>query len=149
MISFLSTNYIFVNKLYFPHNLLIYDSVFCIYDLHSYYIIFKNILSSSCYIFFPSSFSSSFHLFPHFPFAFFSFPYFLFFFLCPNLYHFLNLVRHFLRTPLPCSHTFCCPVGTENKKKTFLARLEKKKNLSWPKLPAPPPLKSNGASLRW
>ena len=29
------------------------------------------------------------------------------------------------------------PLGTENKK-TFLARLEEKKNLSWPKLPAPP-----------
>ena len=49
-------------------------------------------------------------LFPHFPFAFFSFLIFLFFFSFPILHHFLNLVCHFLRAPLPCSRTFCCPV---------------------------------------
>ena len=31
-------------------------------------------------------------------------------FLLPCLHHFLILVCHFLRAPLPCSRTFCCPV---------------------------------------
>ena len=100
--------YSFFNKLHFPtmySNLLL----FRIYEIHSYSIIFKNILSSSSFLFFPSSPSFSFHLhlFSSFPICPFSFPYFPLFF--PNLHHFLDLVCHFLRAPLPCSRTFCCP----------------------------------------
>ena len=61
-------------------------------------------------IFCPRRLSFSFLFFPHFPFVPFFFPYFpLFFFFFPNLHYFLNLVCHFLRAPLPCSRTFCCP----------------------------------------
>ena len=64
----LSYIFIFVNKLHFPHNVyLIYDSVFRIYDLHSYSVSFKNTLSSSYFLFFPSSsfFLSSVFLISH------------------------------------------------------------------------------------
>ena len=104
----LSYIFIFVNKLHFLTMYFIYvNSVFHIYDLHSCFIIFKSVLSSSSFLFFPScpSFSfhpfSSFHICPFFPYV----PLFSF----PNLYHFLNLVCHFLRAPLPCSCTFCWP----------------------------------------
>ena len=83
-------NFKFVNKLHFgqtnyifPTIFEIYDSVFRFYVFHSYSIICKNILSSSSFLFFPSSYFS-FHLFPHFPICIFFFPYFpLFFFLFP------------------------------------------------------------------
>ena len=65
VISFLSTNYIFLTIF------LIYNSVFRIYDIHIYSITFKNILSLSSFLFFPSSYSFSFNSFPHFPFVFF------------------------------------------------------------------------------
>ena len=112
--SYLSTNYIFLTMLLLLF-FLIYDSVFRIYDLHSYSVSFKNILSLSSFHFFPSSSFFPFIFFPHFPFVFvfcycFFPPYFpLFSF--PSLHHFLNLVSHFLRAPLPCSRTFCCPAG--------------------------------------
>ena len=62
-------NYIFL-KMYFSFSILY---------LHSYSMIFKNILSSLSFLFFPSS-SFSFLFFPHFPFVhFFFFPIFLFF----------------------------------------------------------------------
>ena len=100
--SSLSTNYIFLTIYFF----LIYDSVFRIYDLHSYSTSFKNILSSSS---FPLPLLFPFIFFPHFPFVLFFFPYFPLYFSFSNLHHFLNLVSHFLRAPLPCSRTFCCP----------------------------------------
>ena len=104
--SFLSTNYIFLTMY---SNLRFRISY---YDLHSYSIIFKNILSSSSFLFCPSFSSFSFHfssffLISHLSF-FFSFLIFLFFSF-PKLHHFLNLVCHFVRAPLPCSRTFCCP----------------------------------------
>ena len=94
-----STNYIFLTMLL----------SFSIPYLHSYSMNFKNILSSSSLLFFPSSSSFSFLFFPHFPFVPFFFSLFSSFFLFPNLHHFLNLVCHFPRAPLPCSRTFCCP----------------------------------------
>ena len=96
-------NFIFVNKLHFcqqitfsSHFVLIYDSVFRIYDLHtkSYSIIFKNILSSSSLLFFPSSYSFPFILFPNFPFVFF-FPHF------PFLFFFFSLFASFPEFGLP------------------------------------------------
>ena len=102
-------NFIFVNKLRFPHILLIYNSAFRIYDLFCYSIILRNFVLV-VFLFFPLPILFPFIFFPHFPFALFSFfPYFLFLFFFPNLHHFLNLVCHFLRAPLPCSRTFCCP----------------------------------------
>ena len=92
-------------SLYFSTNYIFSLQCFCftIPYLHSYSIIFK---SSSSFFFFPSSSSFSFPLFPHFALSLF------FFFLCfPNLHFFLNVICHFLRAPLPCSRTFCCPVG--------------------------------------
>ena len=59
----MSTNYIFLAVF------LIYDSIFRFYDLHSYSIICKNILSSSSFLFFPSSyFPLIFSSFPQLPF---------------------------------------------------------------------------------
>ena len=75
-------------------------------------------MSSSSFLFFPSSSSDSsltfylFSLISHFCPFFFPFLIFLFFSF-PNLHHFLNLVCHFLRAPLPCSRTFCCPELTK------------------------------------
>ena len=53
----------------------------------------------------------SFSFFSSFPFLFpLSFPFLFFLFLLfSNQHHFLNLVYHFLRAPLPCSRTFCSP----------------------------------------
>ena len=103
-ITFLSTNYIFLTIV------LNYDSVFQTNDLHSY--------SISLRVFCPCRVSFSFPLPILFHFIFFflisHLPFFLslfssFFFSFSNLHHFLKLVRHFLRAPLPCSRTFCCP----------------------------------------
>ena len=103
----------FVNKLHFPRIFLnIYDYVFPIYDLHSYSIFFKNnliVLIVFPFIFFPSSYSCTFHPFSSFPICLFFLSLFSSFFSFPILHHFLNLVCHFLRAPLPCSRTFCCP----------------------------------------
>ena len=109
---FLIYNFIFVNKLRFPHILFIYNSAFRIYDLHSYSIILRNFVFVVClfslFLFF---FLSSLFLISRFPFFFLSLFFFFFFFSFPNLHHFLNLVCNFLRAPLPCSRTFCCPEG--------------------------------------
>ena len=76
---------------------------------------YSNSYSINLRIFCPClSFSFPLPLFPfiflsHFPFVLFFFLYFPLFFSFPNLHHFLNLVCHFLRAPLPCSRTFCCP----------------------------------------
>ena len=69
---FHTLSFYFFNKFHFPHN------VFCfvIPYLHSYSIIFKNILSSSPFLFFPSSSSFSFPLFSSFQFC----PFFSYFF---------------------------------------------------------------------
>ena len=107
---FLIYNFIFVNKSHFPHIFLKFTITYFLYnDLHSYSIIFKNILSSSSFLFFLSSYSFTFHLFSSFYICLFFFPCFPFFFLFANWHNFLNLVCHFLRALLPCSRTFCCP----------------------------------------
>ena len=98
---YFSTNYIFLTMFF----------SFSIPYRHGYSMILKNILPSSSYLFFPTSFSFAFLFFYQFPFVPFFFPNFPLFFLFPNLNHFLNLVCHFLRAPLPCSRTFCCPGG--------------------------------------
>ena len=91
---------LFFNKLHFLHNVF----SFSIPYLHSYSMIF--FLCLFLFIFFPVF--SSFLFCPLFLFLFTSFP--------PNLHNFLNLVCHFLRAPLPCSRTFCCP---ENRNSLF------------------------------
>ena len=122
--SLLSSYYIFLTTFCFCLLFVfIYDPVFRIYELHSYKVEEYSVLVVFPFLslflfrlfFFLSSFSLislPFIFFPHFPIVlFFPFLIFLFFFLFPcNLHYFLNLVCHFLRAPLPCSRTFCCPV---------------------------------------
>ena len=114
--SFSSSYYIFPYNFFFKIIIIInYDSVFRIYDLHSYkfeeYFVlvvfpFLSLFLFRLFLFRLFFFLSSFFIISHL--SFFPFPYFpLFSF--PNWHHFLNLVCHFLRAPLPCSRTFCCP----------------------------------------
>ena len=70
--------------------------------------------------YFPLPLLYPFLFFPHFSFVSFSFLIFLFIFFFLNLYHFLNLVCHFLRAPLPCSRTFCCPVNNNDSMITLI-----------------------------
>ena len=88
--------------------------------LHKYSIILKHIFPRHLSLFPLSLLFPEFPLFTLFLFCFcplFVFAHFPFlslsssFFLLPNLHHFLNFVCQFLRAPLPCSRTFCCPAA--------------------------------------
>ena len=102
-ISFLSTNYFFLT--------MFFNLRFRIYDLHTIILSHTIILRIFC----PLRLSFSFPLPLLFRFIFFLISHLFFFlslfFSSPNLHHFLNLVCHFLRAPLPCFRTFCCPGG--------------------------------------
>ena len=108
---FLIYNFIFVIKLHFLTFVLIYDYVFPIYDLHSYSIFFlKNILSSSSFLFFPSSYSftfSSFFLISHLPFFF--FPYFSLFFFFSQFASFPQFGLPFPKSAAPVLPHFLLP----------------------------------------
>ena len=80
-----------------------------IYDLHSYSIIFKNILSSLSFLSFPSSSSFTFHLFPHFPFVLFFFPYFPLFFFFSQFASFPQFGLPFPKSAAPVLPHFLLP----------------------------------------
>ena len=99
--SFLSTNQIFLT--------MHFNLRFRISYLRSSYDNLKNILSSSSFLFFPSSFSFSFHLFPHFPFVLLSFPIFLFFFFFSQFALFPQFGLPFPKSAAPVLPHFLLP----------------------------------------
>ena len=99
--------FLLFNKLYFPHNVFALRFRIFIVTLQVLRILF----SSRCLSFsFPLPLLFPFFFFLISLLSLFSFLIFLFLFFFPNSHHFLNLVCQFLRAPLPCSRTFCCPV---------------------------------------
>ena len=117
MLKFLSYTYnfiLFFQQLHFPHNVFaLRFRIFIVTLNFEEYLVLVIFPFLSLFLFFP------FLFFPHFPFPFLLL--FLFFFPFPNLHHFLNLVCHFLRAPLPCSRTFCCP-GYTNRMSVYCIR---------------------------
>ena len=97
----LSTNYIFSSQCF--------NLRFRIYDLHSYSILFKNILSSSSFLFFPSSYYFPFIYFPHFPFVFFFLSLFSSFFFFSQIASFPQFCLPFPKSAAPVLPHFLLP----------------------------------------
>ena len=110
MISIPWLKFLFLINFHWSTNFILFTMFLRVPYLHNDSTIFKTYFFLLVYLFFLFFFflSSFFPLFS----SFFNFPFlslFSSFFLFPNLYHFLNSVCRFLRAPLPCSRTFCCP----------------------------------------